>query len=57
MALWELPGSGEDMGVFWWFHHQNTPYILSATEIPKDPHLISLRNYVANLRKRVPEVL
>jgi hypothetical protein len=25
MALWELPGLGEDMGVFWWFHHQNTP--------------------------------
>ena len=25
MALWELPELGEDMGVFWWFHHQNTP--------------------------------
>jgi len=25
MALWDLPELGEDMGVFWWFHHQNTP--------------------------------
>jgi len=24
-ALWELPELGEDMGVFWWFHYQNTP--------------------------------
>jgi len=24
-ALWELPGVGEDMGVFWWWNHQNTP--------------------------------
>jgi len=25
MALWELPELGENMGVFWWWNHQNTP--------------------------------
>jgi hypothetical protein len=25
IALRELPELGEDMGVFWWFHPQNTP--------------------------------
>jgi hypothetical protein len=25
MALWELPELAEDMGVFWWWNHQNTP--------------------------------
>jgi hypothetical protein len=25
MALWELPELGEDMGVFWWWNHHNTP--------------------------------
>jgi len=36
MALWELPGLGEDMGVFWWFHHQNTPiYPLYHRRFPK----------------------
>jgi hypothetical protein len=25
VALWELPELREDMGVFWWRNHQNTP--------------------------------
>jgi len=25
MALWELPELGEDMGVFLWWNHKNTP--------------------------------
>ena len=25
LALWELPGVRVYVGVFWWFHHQNTP--------------------------------
>jgi hypothetical protein len=25
VALWELPELGEDIGVFWWWNHQNTP--------------------------------
>jgi len=25
VALWELPRLGEDVGVFLWFHHKNTP--------------------------------
>jgi hypothetical protein len=24
-ALWESPELGEDMGVFWWWNHENTP--------------------------------
>jgi len=27
---------GKD-GVFWWFHHQNTPYTTSIAEVLKDP--------------------
>jgi len=26
-ALWEMVDLGEDIGVFWWFLHQNTPIL------------------------------
>ena len=36
LALWELPELGENMGVFWWWNHQNTPiYPLYHGRFPK----------------------
>jgi hypothetical protein len=35
-ALWELPELGAERGVFWWFHHQNTPiFHLYLRRFPK----------------------
>jgi hypothetical protein len=51
-ALWEIPGLGVDVGLFWWFHHKIPPQTLSNTEIPKDPPLILLQESGFNQANR-----